>query len=139
MISSARPASMAARWEARVDKDAVRGMLRDLGVEQHKLTDTTKLQIRTAASLAVQVEQAQARALKGERVDLFHFVRMQNSLSRTLWAARGLPQEAAHRSSRSRSARDGSVGSGSPNHFTQLFAAGPFQLPPSSMLFLASA
>jgi hypothetical protein len=34
----------------------------------------------------VQIELDQARALKGEHVDLFHLVRMSNTLTRLLWS-----------------------------------------------------
>jgi hypothetical protein len=47
----------------------VRGFLRDLAVaDQAGLSDSAKLQLRTAPTLAVQIEQAQVGALKGEDV-----------------------------------------------------------------------
>jgi hypothetical protein len=70
---------------ARRYRDVVRGMLLDLNVDQDDLSSTAKMQVRTAASLAVQIEQSQTQALNGKDVDLFHLVRMQNSLARTLW------------------------------------------------------
>jgi hypothetical protein len=71
---------------ARRYRDVVRGMLRDLGRDQHELPNAAKLQVRIAASTAVQIEHAQAHALHGQPVDQFNLIRMQNTLSRMLWA-----------------------------------------------------
>jgi hypothetical protein len=71
---------------ARRFRDLVEGMSRDLGIAEIDLGDSLKLQIRNAALLGVQFEQAQARALRGEPVEMLAIIRMQNSLARALWA-----------------------------------------------------
>jgi hypothetical protein len=46
-------------------RDVVRGILRDLGVDQHKLSDAAKLQIRIAASTAARLCEPASSAKNG--------------------------------------------------------------------------
>jgi hypothetical protein len=72
---------------ARRFRDLAVRLVRDLGLDDlDAVGDSIKLQIRSAALLAVQVEQLQAQTARGDDVDLSLLVKMQNSLARSLWA-----------------------------------------------------
>jgi hypothetical protein len=70
---------------ARRFRDLLVGMLRDLGLTESQLADSLKMQLRSAALTAVQIEGLQARAMKGEAIDVWSLVRQQNLLNRMLW------------------------------------------------------
>jgi hypothetical protein len=80
---------------ARRYRDLVVGWLGELGVTEDKLSDGAKLQLRTCAMLAVQLEQDQARALKGEEIDPLQIVRQANLINRLLWTLGLVPRKRA--------------------------------------------
>ena len=68
---------------ARRYRDVVIALANDLG-GQDRLSKSSKLQIRAAASMTVSIEELQARLVNGEDIDLEQLSRLQNALSRTL-------------------------------------------------------
>jgi hypothetical protein len=78
---------------ARRYRDLIVGWLNEIGVTEAKLSDGAKLQLRTCAMLAVQLEQDQARALNGAEIDPLQIVRQANLLNRMLWALNLTPRK----------------------------------------------
>lgn len=64
-------------------RDLAIALADDLG-GQDKLSEPTKILVRQAAALAVQVEGLQAKIVAGEDVDLEQLTRLSNVLGRTL-------------------------------------------------------
>jgi hypothetical protein len=65
---------------ARRYRDIVRGLLEDLGVTEADLTATQRVQVRRAATLAVDIEQGEGTLPRDEPI------RMEGHLERKLWA-----------------------------------------------------
>ena len=68
---------------ARRYRDVAIALADDLG-GQDKLSEPTKILVRQAAALTVQVEQLQTQIVAGEDVDLEQLTRLSNVLGRTL-------------------------------------------------------
>jgi hypothetical protein len=68
---------------ARRYRDVAIALAGDLG-GQDKLSESTKILVRQAAALTVQVEQLQSRIVAGKDVDLEQLTRLSNVLGRTL-------------------------------------------------------
>ena len=68
---------------ARRYRDVAIALADDLG-GQEKLGEPTKILVRQAAALAVQVESLQAKIVAGEDIDLEQLTRLSNVLGRTL-------------------------------------------------------
>jgi hypothetical protein len=68
---------------ARRYRDVAIALADDLG-GQDKLRESTKIMVRQAAALTVQVEELQSKIVLGEDVDLEQLTRLSNVLGRTL-------------------------------------------------------
>jgi hypothetical protein len=68
---------------ARRYRDVAIALADDLG-GQEKLTEPTKILVRQAAALTVQVEALQGKIVAGEDIDLEQLTRLSNVLGRTL-------------------------------------------------------
>jgi hypothetical protein len=71
---------------ARRFKDVAEGLVRDLELTEADLSDSLKLQIRTAAQHVANIERLQAAIAAGRPADTLALVRMQNALARALWS-----------------------------------------------------
>ena len=68
---------------ARRYRDVAIALADDLG-GQNKLSEPSKILVRQAAALTVQVENLQSKIVAGEDVDLEQLTRLSNALSRML-------------------------------------------------------
>lgn len=69
--------------EARRYRDVAIGLADDLG-GQDRLSEPSKILVRQAAALTVQVEALQSKIVAGEHVDIEQLTRLSNALSRML-------------------------------------------------------
>jgi hypothetical protein len=68
---------------ARLYRDVPIALADDLG-GQDKLSEQSKIMVRQAAALTVQVERLQSKIVAGENVDIEQLTRLSNALSRML-------------------------------------------------------